>query len=154
MDRHRFDVADRPGYGRIGGVDNPVTRAEYGDDTEAVREIQHNATGDLEDSAHHAKIYQLSNADGGRPRELRVDADGTTPTVSDLIEHYDLCGEEDVDDLADLWERWNRGSGRESQAFAEARTRSLSVGDVVVLSGEAYRCDPIGWTAIELQEEP
>jgi hypothetical protein len=69
-----------------------------------------------------------------------------------LIEHYELVGEEEVVDLSDLWERWNRGSGQESQAFIEAETRSLSVGDVVVLDGDAYRCDRIGWTPIELRE--
>lgn len=154
MDRDHPDIADWPGRGRIGGVDDPVARAEYGDDAEAVREAERNAAGDLEDVTRHAKIYQLSDADDDRSRELRANPTGTTLTVSDLIEHFELCGEEDVDDLVDLWERWNHGSGRESQAFVEARTRSLSVGDVVVLDDEAYQCEPIGWTAIELREEP
>lgn len=152
MDSQRSDVADRPGYGRVGGVDNPVARAEYGDDAAAVRDAARNAAGDIEDVAQHARIYELSDSDADRPRELRGDPEGTTLSVVDLVEHYEFQGAEDVVDLADLWERWNRGIGQESETFIEAETRSLSVGDVVVLDGDAYRCDRIGWTPIELRE--
>jgi hypothetical protein len=33
----RREPSDVPGFGRVGGVDDPVPRAEYGDDREAVR---------------------------------------------------------------------------------------------------------------------
>lgn len=154
MDSHRSDAADRPGHGRIGGVDDPVARSEYGDDREAVREAQRDAAGDFEDARQHATIYQLDDGESERPREIRHDPNGASLLVGDLIEHYELAGEEEeVVDLSDLWERWNRGSGRESRAFIEAETRSLSVDDVVVLNGDAYRCDRVGWTTIELRED-
>ncbi|EMA43567.1 MULTISPECIES: hypothetical protein [Halococcus] len=149
----RITAADRPGHGRVGGIDDPVARSEYGDDPEAVREAQRDAAGDLEDAHQHATVYQLADGESERPREIRHDPNGASLSIGDLIEHYELAGEEDVVDLSDLWERWNRGSGQESQAFVEAETRSLSVGDIVVLDGDAYRCDRIGWTAIELCED-
>ena len=149
---HRADV---PGYGRIGDIDDPVPDAEYGDDAETVRAIERSAASGVEERTvtQHAKVYQLAD-EAGRPRELRADPGGTSLSVSDLIEHYEFRGEEDVVDLADLWERWNHGSGRESQAFLEAETRILSIGDIVVLDGEVYRCDRAEWTPIELRERP
>ena len=152
MDSHRSDAADRPGHGRVGGVDDPVARSEYGDDPEAVREAQRDAAGNLEDARQHATVYQLDDSAAERPREIRHDPNGASRSVGDLVEHYERAGEERVVDLSDLWERWNRGSGRESQAFVEAETRSLSVGDVVMLDGDAYRCERAGWTPIELRE--
>jgi hypothetical protein len=146
MDSRHPTAADRPGHGRVGGVDDPVARADYGDDREAVREAQRDAAGECTDARQHASVYLLDDA-GERPREIRHD-----PSAADLIEHYDLAGEEEVVDLSDVWERWNRGSGRESQAFVEAETRSLSVGDVVVLDGDAFRCDRIGWTSVAIRE--
>jgi hypothetical protein len=152
MDNDRPTAADRPGHGRVGGVDDPVARSEYGDDPEDVREIQRDAAGDREDARHHATVYQLDDGESERPREIRHDPSGASLSVGDLVEHYERAGEERVVDLSDLWERWNRGSGRESQAFVEAETRSLSVGDVVMLGGGAYRCERAGWTRIELRE--
>ena len=146
MDSHRSDAADRSGHGRVGGVADPVARSE------AVREAQRDAAGDLEDARQHATVYQLDDSAAERPREIRHDPTGSTLSVGDLVEHYELTGEEEVVDLSDLWERWNRGSGRESQVFVEAETRSLSVGDVVVLDEDAYRCERAGWTPIELRE--
>lgn len=35
---NRRETSDVPGYGRIGGIDDPVSRAEYGDDRETGRE--------------------------------------------------------------------------------------------------------------------
>ena len=152
MDNGRPTAADRPGHGRVGGVDDPVSRSEYGDDPEDVREIQREAVGDLQHARQHAAVYHLDDGESERPREIRHDPNGASLSIGDLIEHYELVGEEEVVDLSDLWKRWNRGSGQESQAFIEAETRSLSVGDVVMFDGDAYRCDRIGWTPIELQE--
>lgn len=151
MDNGRPTAVDRPGYDRVGGIDDPVARVEYGDDREAVREIQRDAAGEYADARQHASVYQLADA-GDRPREIRHDPSASDLSIGDLIEHYELVGEEEVVDLSDVWERWNRGSGRESQAFVEAETRSLSAGDVVVLGGDAFRCDRVGWTSIALQE--
>lgn len=49
-----------------------------------------------------------------------------------------------------VWHRWNRGSGRESQTFIDAETRSLEVGDVLALNGDLYLVAPIGWRKVEL----
>lgn len=151
MDNGRPTAVDRPGYDRVGGIDDPVARVEYGDDREAVREIQRDAAGECADARVLASIYQLADA-GDRPREIRHDPSASDLSIGDLIEHYELVGEEEVVDLSDVWERWNRGSGRESQAFVEAETRSLSAGDVVVLDGDAFQCNRVGWTSIALQE--
>lgn len=150
MDSRHPTAVDRPGHGRVGGVDDPVARADYGDDREAVREVQRDAAGECADACQHASVYQLDD-DGERPREIRHDPSTADLSIGDLIEHYELAGEEEVVDLSDVWERWNRGSGKESQAFVEAETRSLSVGDVVVLDGDAFRCDGVGWTSITLR---
>ena len=152
MDNQRSDVADRPGYGRATGVDDPVARDEYGDDAAAVRDAARNTAGDFQDGRMLATVYQLADGESERPREIRHDPKGANLSIGDLIEHYELVGEEKVVDLSDLWERWNRGSGQESQAFIEAETRSLSVGDVVVLDGDAYRCDRI--LGFERQQQP
>jgi hypothetical protein len=37
-DRERRTSSDVPGYGRVGGIDDPVPRAQYGDATAEVRE--------------------------------------------------------------------------------------------------------------------
>jgi hypothetical protein len=36
-DRERREASDVPGYGRVGGIDDPVPRAQYGDATGRVR---------------------------------------------------------------------------------------------------------------------
>jgi len=152
MDSDGPTAADQPGHGRVGGVDDPVVRSEYGDDPEVVCEAQRDAAGDLEDARQHATVYQLDDSAAERPREIRHDPNEANLSAGDLVEHYERAGEERVVDLSDLWERWNRGSGRESRAFTEAETRSLSVGDVVVLDGDAHQCERAGWTPIELRE--
>lgn len=150
------EVAGRTGYDECPDCDNIPEYAlpnDIPDDPEGrLEEIERDATGDAEDVTQHATVYQLQDGTAERPRDLRHDPEGTTLSVGDLVEYYRIAGEEDVVDLVDLWERWNRGSGRESRAFIEAETRSLSVGDVVVLDGDAYRCERIGWTEIKLRE--
>ena len=37
-DRERREASDVPGFERVGDIDDPVPRAEYGDDPETVRE--------------------------------------------------------------------------------------------------------------------
>ena len=37
-DHDRREASDVPGFGRVGGVDDPVPRDEYGDDPDTVRE--------------------------------------------------------------------------------------------------------------------
>ena len=146
------DTGDVPGHGRIGRVDDPVPPSSYGDDEEEIQDIQRDALGDVEEAHRHVRLYYLGEGAPDRARELRADSGGTTLSVSDLIEHFRFVGEDDVLDLSDLWGRWNRGSGRESRAFVEAQERSLSVGDVAILDGDAYRRTQEGWTSIELRE--
>tara|TARA_R110000868_G_C10704916_1_gene749427 strand:- start:210 stop:515 length:306 start_codon:yes stop_codon:yes gene_type:complete len=62
--------------------------------------------------------------------------------------------EDDMDDdciLETIFAWCNHGSGRECQAFLDAKMRSLSVGDFVTIGtcfsdARKYRCDSQGWT--------
>ena len=152
MKRTPRDTGDVPGHGRVGHVDDPVPPSEYGDDEEEIQDIQRDALGDVEEARRPARIYYLGEGAPDRVRELRDDATDTTLSVSDLIEHFRFVGEDNVLNLSDLWGRWNRDGSRESRAFVEAQERSLSVGDVAIIDGDAYRCMRDGWTSIELRE--
>ncbi len=72
-----------------------------------------------------------------------------TETVTVAVENTD---EESVvsSALGRLWGRWNRGSGRESQTFVEAETRSLEVADLVAVDGDLFFIAPIGWREVEI----
>lgn len=90
--------------------------------------------------------------------------------------------ESDVSDaLTGIWARWNRGSGAEcstltttfckdcDETFQNPRQeeahsdlyddheidghRSLSVGDIVAIDGNAYLCERIGWNKININPE-
>ncbi|WP_135666801.1 hypothetical protein [Halorhabdus rudnickae] len=52
--------------------------------------------------------------------------------------------------LSEVWHKWNRGSGKESEAFIEAETRSLEVGDLVEINGTFYISAPSQWAEVEL----
>ena len=52
--------------------------------------------------------------------------------------------------LEKIFEGCNHGSRNEFKSFLEAKTRSLSVTDVVTLnSEERYYCDHVGWSKLE-----
>lgn len=61
--------------------------------------------------------------------------------------------EDDSHVLGVMWERWNNGSGKESDAFRQAnqekRAVSMSTGDIVRVDGTAYLCESVGWTELE-----
>jgi hypothetical protein len=50
--------------------------------------------------------------------------------------------------LAQAFERFNNGSGHEDPSYFARKLRSLSVGDVVMVNGDAYSCDPAGWSPV------
>ena len=50
--------------------------------------------------------------------------------------------------LNDAFERFNGGSGREDARYFGRKLRSLSVGDVVLIDGDAYSCDSVGWSPV------
>lgn len=54
-----------------------------------------------------------------------------------------------------VWERWNRGSGSESPTFLRARTRSMCVGDLVMIPAleVALVCDSFGWETVAVTAE-
>jgi hypothetical protein len=101
-DRERREASDVPGYGRVGGIDDPVPRDEYGDDRDTVRENDAEAP----DETTHAELVEL-------PNELRAEIqsyyDGKMETAgfarrlrsiaselerhADAIEDYDEDGE-------------------------------------------------------------
>ena len=58
-DHERYEPSDVPGFGRVGGVDDPAPRGEYGDDPDAVAEAQE-APPFPEFAAQSAKLRQYS----------------------------------------------------------------------------------------------
>lgn len=85
-----------------------------------------------------------------RARDIRcgfVDADDLT--VEDFDELYEYAGFDTGATLDTVFGRWNRGSGAESEAFIDAETRSLSVGDIVVDTDGMHLVAPIGFERLE-----
>jgi hypothetical protein len=66
---------------------------------------------------------------------------------------YREVAEIDVDDPEEAWQKWNRGSGRESREFYDAEVRSMSVGDVLEMDGTFYQAQNIGWEEIKVEEK-
>jgi len=58
------------------------------------------------------------------------------------------------DARARVFEQWNNGSGRESEAFQRAneerRAVSMSSGDILRVDGQMFFCASIGWEALDL----
>ena len=112
-------------------------------------------------------VYQLYRGDRRTdPRamdadDLRFDIrdEGRFPDQDAFDELYDHVGTQPFDHsdtdaiLGGIWERWNRGSGVESEAFIEAETRSLEVGEIVVFDGAAHICTPLSWQEIGIDVE-
>ena len=76
--RERREPSDVPGFGRVGGIDDPVPRAEYGDDPEAVAGAEE-APPFPDFAAERAKIRYYSVE-----RESRPDHDGKHIRIRDL----------------------------------------------------------------------
>lgn len=128
----------------------------------------------------------------------RIQLDGETETVEqdEFDRLYKEVGADEVDAEAPailhrMWERWNAGSGKESEAFVarhctdcdakftgaqddgafdlgtrqrraerhetntqhdvERSTRSLMVGDCLVVDGDVFVCAPFGWDVTDLE---
>ena len=79
-DRERTprDSSDVPGHGRVGGIDDPVSRAEYGDDPDAIAGAQE-APPFPDFAAERAKSRQYSVE-----REFRPDHGGEHIRIRDL----------------------------------------------------------------------
>jgi len=112
------------------------------------------------DSTTTATVYQLyrgnhrEDPDEMAAEDIRFEirGDGRDAIAEpELARLYDEVAEEtfSYDDpnkiLPRVWARWNRGSGEESRTFLNAETRSLEVGDVVVIDGDHYLVEPFGW---------
>lgn len=55
--------------------------------------------------------------------------------------------------LEEIFAQWNSGSGQECERFTRDRnTRSLSVGDYVMVNGQWYLCAPFGWNEVSGDE--
>jgi hypothetical protein len=82
-----------------------------------------------------------------------------SPSADQICGVYELVGAETfrhTDSRAivgGVWERWNRGSGVESEQFVEAETRSVSVGDIVVIEDTVYLYAPIGYDELDVTRE-
>lgn len=72
------DTSDVPGHGRVGGIDDPVPRAEYGDDPNAIAGAQE-APPFPDFAAERAKLEQYSVE-----RESRPNHDGKRIRIRDL----------------------------------------------------------------------
>jgi hypothetical protein len=77
-DRERYGSRDVPGFGRVGGVDDPVPCGEYGDDPDAVAGAQE-APPFPEFAAQRAKLRQYSVE-----RESPLGHDGEHIRIRDL----------------------------------------------------------------------
>ena len=77
-DRERREPSDVPGFGRVGGIDDPVPRTEYGDDPDAVAGAQE-APPFPDFAARRAKARQYSVKRGSRS-----DRDGDHVRIRDL----------------------------------------------------------------------
>jgi hypothetical protein len=158
--RERQEPSDVPGFGRVGGIDDPVARAEYGDDPETVRSIRAEARDECRAESDAGLYYLPFGSDQTRDLRHRIQHDGDIPTLAEFGTLYEHVGDDRADDLNNVWEQWNRGSGDGSRAFIDAETRSLSVGDIVIFDGDGYLCQHVGWQLISLvesvnrQEEP
>lgn len=50
--------------------------------------------------------------------------------------------------LEQAWEAFNGGSGHENPAYFGRKLRSLCKGDVVLIDGQAYSCESVGWEPV------
>ena len=50
--------------------------------------------------------------------------------------------------LEQAWEAFNGGSGHENPAYFGRKLRSLCKGDVVLIDGQAYSCQSVGWEPV------
>lgn len=97
------------------------------------------------------EVYQNANARDAMTYGFQV-----TDTVVKVAEYEVGQRREDFAICEDAFERFNCGSGRESEpesaAYFAAGHRSLSKGDVVVLTfngrKRAYACASFGWTEL------
>lgn len=63
---------------------------------------------------------------------------------------YDHAGVDWACSLEETWQRWNRSPMTPYDApIHHNEIRSLEVGDVVLLGGEAFVCHPFGWGRAE-----
>lgn len=51
--------------------------------------------------------------------------------------------------LAEAFERFNVGADEIASKYRSRGNRSLSVGDVVVIGGDAYACASLGWSKLD-----
>lgn len=105
-----------------------------------------------------AGLDEDGNPEPEREMGHRIAIDDHTPTpeeVDDLWVKQTEGELEDVDDddeaLRRVWAAYNRGSGSAHlHEMDEKEMRSLSVNDIVILDGTAYRCARVGWEEIEV----
>ena len=65
-----------------------------------------------------------------------------------LVFRYELPGDQDDKEvLSRGFETFNIGEDELAQRYRARKLRSLSKGDVVVVHGQAYSCESVGWRA-------
>jgi len=112
------------------------------------------------------EVFYLNWDMGGETSERVMDfmtgmREGAELDLKDLVENYRHVGTESFsvktpeEAASTVWPKWNRGSGQESEAFHQAQTRSLNVGDVLEVSGPGgdvsrFMVASIGFEPVEL----
>lgn len=62
-----------------------------------------------------------------------------------VFEYEDDAGYTPAATLARAFDEFNIGDGELAKRYRARRLRSLSVGDVVMIDGQAYSCESVGW---------
>jgi hypothetical protein len=64
-----------------------------------------------------------------------------------LVFRYDTAAQDDMAICEQAFEALNVGEDELAQQYRARRLRSLSSGDVLVIDGQAYSCESLGWRA-------
>lgn len=122
-------------------------------------------TGGVENNqtAHVLHLYRGDRKAEDRAEEacdLRFGIrDGERPSPEQVRRLYECVGSEEFTHadqtaaLGSLWERWNLGSGVESQAFLTAEVRSLEIGDIAMIGEDLYVLTPYEWEKLAIEAE-
>lgn len=104
-------------------------------------------------------VYQIrydlerGTDDGERALDIRMSMSDDPITPDEFARLYEYAGFDEGATLETVFARWNRGSGAESNAFLDAETRSLSVGDIVVDDDGMHMVARVGFDRLDDLDE-
>jgi len=85
-------------------------------------------------------------------RDLRMGYDWCEQTDTHPVDHTDLyrhAGTVDADDPSEAYTRWEVGDGHDP-----TETRSMAVGDIILVDRTAYYVDTIGFVEVDVEIAP